>query len=50
MHAVIVEKHKGTIEVETEPGKGTTFIVRVPLAIVPKLEKEPDTVGAELGG
>ena len=50
VHAVIVEKHKGTIEVETEPGKGTTFIVRVPLAIVPKLEKEPDTVGAELGG
>jgi len=47
---VIVEKHKGTIEVETEPGKGTTFIVRVPLAIVHKLEEEPDTVGAELGG
>lgn len=27
----IVEKHDGSIEVETEPGKGSTFSVRVPL-------------------
>jgi PAS domain S-box-containing protein len=29
-HAV-VEKHQGTIEVETEMGHGTTFIIRLPL-------------------
>jgi PAS domain S-box-containing protein len=27
----IVAKHRGTIRFETEPGKGTTFLVRVPL-------------------
>lgn len=30
-HNVIVDKHKGFISLETEPGKGTTFIVRLPL-------------------
>jgi len=29
-HAVISGKHNGTIEFETESGKGTTFIVRLP--------------------
>ena len=31
-HAVVVEKHKGTIRVETAPGAGTTFIIRLPLS------------------
>ncbi len=30
--AVIVEKHGGTLTFETEPRKGTTFVVRLPLA------------------
>ena len=28
--AVVVEKHGGTIDFETEIGRGTTFIVRLP--------------------
>lgn len=30
-HAVVVEKHKGTIRVETVPSVGTTFVIRLPL-------------------
>lgn len=30
-HEVIVKKHKGTIKFETEVGRGTTFIIRLPL-------------------
>lgn len=31
VHAVVVEKHGGTIEVQTGPGKGACFILRIPL-------------------
>ena len=30
-HAIITEKHHGTIDFETDPGCGTTFIIRLPL-------------------
>jgi len=30
-HNVVVEKHGGTITFETEVGKGTTFIIRLPI-------------------
>ena len=30
-HSVIVEKHHGSISFETELGKGTTFIIRLPI-------------------
>uniref|UniRef100_A0A832A661 histidine kinase n=1 Tax=Desulfacinum infernum TaxID=35837 RepID=A0A832A661_9BACT len=30
-HAVVVEKHKGHLGFESEEGKGTTFIIRLPL-------------------
>ena len=36
---VVVEKHGGSIDVESEPGQGTTFVIRLPL-------QEP-AVGAE---
>lgn len=33
--AVVVEKHGGTLDFETEPGRGTTFIVRLPVSGAP---------------
>ncbi len=30
-HSVIVEKHKGSLRFESEVGKGTTFIIRLPI-------------------
>jgi PAS domain S-box-containing protein len=36
--SVVVDKHGGTIDFETETGKGTTFIIRLPLAA----NKEPN--------
>jgi PAS domain S-box-containing protein len=32
-YGVIVQKHGGTIHLESEPGSGTTFIIRLPLAL-----------------
>ena len=31
-HAIVVHKHAGTIRFESEEGKGTTFIIRLPIA------------------
>ena len=41
----IVDKHGGTIDVESEPGKGTTFVIRIPLVARPST-----TVDGELAG
>jgi len=33
--SVVVDKHQGTIDVETQEGKGTAFIIRLPYEAVP---------------
>jgi signal transduction histidine kinase len=30
-YSIIVDKHRGTIEVETEEGKGATFTIEIPI-------------------
>jgi signal transduction histidine kinase len=30
-YTIVVEKHGGTIAFDTETGKGTTFIIRLPV-------------------
>jgi len=37
--SVIVDKHHGTLTFETEMGKGTTFIIRLPLNIEPEVRE-----------
>jgi len=32
----IVERHAGQIRVDSEPGRGTTFVVNLPMTLVPK--------------
>jgi signal transduction histidine kinase len=43
-HAIVVEKHGGTIQFETQPGVGTTFVVRLPLEARTELTPETATV------
>ncbi len=37
-HDVIVNKHGGTIDIEVEPGVGTTFIIRLPIDEQPAID------------
>ena len=39
VRAVVVDKHRGSIRFETEPGEGTTFVVRIP--VTPRAETVP---------
>lgn len=41
-HSVIVDKHGGSLTFETETGKGTTFVIRLPIG-----QKLPSPVGVE---
>ncbi|NIQ00435.1 MAG: histidine kinase, partial [Nitrospinaceae bacterium] len=34
----IIEKHGGSLEVESEPGKGSTFIIELPVSQKQELE------------
>ena len=38
-HHVIVEKHRGTISVSSEVGRGTTFTIRIPLTLEERVER-----------
>jgi PAS domain S-box-containing protein len=35
-HSVVVEKHRGTLDLESQEGKGTTFIIGLPLGAEPE--------------
>jgi signal transduction histidine kinase len=39
--SVVVDKHKGRIEVESEVGKGTTFLIEIPLQEQAEADAEP---------
>jgi PAS domain S-box-containing protein len=41
-HSVIVERHRGELRFETEPGKGTCFIIRLPLNPPTAAKTQPD--------
>ena len=46
-HAIVVQKHGGTISFESEEGKGTTFIIRLP--ITDRVETEETVESEQLG-
>jgi signal transduction histidine kinase len=48
VYGSVVKRHGGTVTFETEVGRGTTFIVRLPLK--PKVEAEAKPRPTEISG
>ena len=46
-HSVVVQKHRGSIRLESEVGRGTTFIIKLPLATDPV--NQINSVGSDSG-
>jgi signal transduction histidine kinase len=44
----IIKRHQGTLEIESEPGKGATFRIRLPAVVQPLEELPQDTVHASI--
>jgi signal transduction histidine kinase len=40
-HGIVTDKHQGTLTFETEVGKGTTFIIRIPMQSQPAGKENP---------
>ncbi len=47
-HSIVTDKHGGTIAFQTEPGRGTTFIIRLPLVDAGNGEQTPKASEAVL--
>ncbi len=47
VHAIVVEKHGGTISFETQTGRGTTFIIRLPISGQPAKSKDTKPIETE---
>ncbi len=41
--SIVVDKHRGTITLDTEPGKGTMFTIRLPIAGRRSITPETDS-------
>jgi signal transduction histidine kinase len=50
VYGSIVKKHEGTVTFETEIGKGTTFILRLPFGSKPSPNGTPNATNGQLAG